>query len=462
MQIKMLNSLPVIIPLFIRQIALLFFALGFSIFFARHYDISLFASYSNTIILLYFALAIGDGAFYIPLMNEDNTRTLIDSAFSRHQIICTIIMLFLIVFSLPISNALFVPPILICFFAVSLVFMPFQSVNQFFFEKKGIFKTNVFNEVTQSAVFFISLWLAFYIGGGFRWAGLAFVMRMFVGCLLAYHWSRYQPRFSVKVPYLSLPNSLRLMAINVMGFLNSIAGPLVLGHFFSISQVAAVNWSISNASYVQQPFIILNRFLIPFFSNKNEVRILNVYRVFSIFYFATLILIFGLSGTILGLVYGQKWMIYINVFYAVLLTTFLVPISVPTGAFAAVSGRSNFILRMNVIRLILFWGVLIVFSKLNFGVWSYIYAQIIAEILHVPTFFIVMRSLSKQVVRAYAMCLTFSSPCMFGVWYYIVRQPDQLNILTKSILVLSLVSLFLFFTLCVSKRSYMEKNEVSI
>lgn len=460
MWIGIIGRLSALAPLFLRQLALSLFSLGFSIFFARNYDISLFASYSNTIILLYFAFSIGDGTFYIPLMSEADDRVLVDSAFSRHQILCVVLAALLIIFSYPISKTLFFPPSLIYFFAISLIFLPFQSANQFFFEKKGNFKTNTFNEVTQSAVFFATLWLTFQLGGGFAWAGLAFVTRALLGCLLAFHWSRYWPRISITVPYFGLYTSIRLVAINVMGFLNSIASPLVLGHFFASPQVAAVNWSVSNASYVQQPFIILNRFLVPFFSNYGESRALNIYRIFSLFYFMILILIFGLSGTILGLVYGQKWMLYINVFYAILLATCLVPISVPTGALASVSGRSDFILKMNMVRLILFWTALIICSLLRFGVWSYVYAQIFAETLHIPTFFIVVKSISRRVMIIYLRHFILSLPFLFMIWYYVVRHPDQLNIPFKFIFVSSLALLFSVVGLYASRLGITGKNGV--
>lgn len=427
-----------VLPLFARQAAILVFSLVFSIVLARYGTFHQFATFSNAVIAMNLLNIMIDPSIYGIAMKYEYNSIQFRSIFLMHITVSVLLTVLLFFGALFISKALFVDVLVVYSIALSILVLPWQAAMQFKSEKTGSFWGNILTETGQIAVFYlISIFSIIYLDDADQSYALsfAFILRSCLGLAAAYHISGEIPKpVCFVINRESYFNSLTIFVVNIIGFSNSLAAPLIIGANLSQKSVAVVNWSVSNAQYVQQPILILNRYLFPKLSKGTNDNFSKVYLCLIGLYVGILGVFALFSKEFIGIVFGIKWLPYANILLLLLLTTVLVPLSVPTGVIANISGKSKIIFSMSVIRIGLFWASLIIFVKLDLGIISFVFAQAVAELLHIITFFLVNKQTALKILQRYALIILCTSWIIILPLYLYYQTESNIKIILIKLL----------------------------
>jgi len=232
-----------------------------------------------------------------------------------------------------------------------------------------------------------------------------------------------------------------------MGFVNSLAAPVILGMHLSRQNVATVNWGNTNVQYVQQPLLILNRYLFPLLAARKteEMRKVFEYFIFIYLFIAGNFIIF--MDVFIRIVFGEKWVAREGILLLLIFTTFFTPISIPTGVIANISGKTKLIFWMSFARIIVFWSLLAVLAYYNFQINAFIVSQAIAEMLHLATFFFVFGKSGLGIIKSYGLTIIATSWIVYLGYSIDYQKATSLEFWSQKITISAfyVLSLYLLF-----------------
>lgn len=289
----------------------------------------------------------------------------------------------------------------------ALVTTSFMVMPQIRMERDLAFDRLAIVEVTQAFAFNLSaVWLALRGWGALSFSS-ALVIRALIGAVLAHRMKPWKMGLRWDPSRLGrhLHFGVALQAGQFVSILKDSISPLFVGMFLGAADVGYVTWASSLGAYALWILMPLQRLYLPFFARLQHDRVrLRRVVAFAIWMANVLaapltILPMALAVPITRLVFGQKWLVALPLYYLFCFGNLFAPCSALVGVLNAL-GQSRKTLAMSVIWMVSTWlfGVpCILFFGLNgFGI-----AMIGVHLTNIFLFWMVWRELSVSPFAAF-------------------------------------------------------------
>jgi O-antigen/teichoic acid export membrane protein len=263
-------------------------------------------------------------------------------------------------------------------------------------------------EVCQAIAFNLSaVFLAWKDFGALSFS-TALMIRAVVGVVLA-HWSM---PWSMGLKW-HLPTLLRhlhfgiaLQAGQFVSMLKDSISPLFVGIFLGVVEVGYVTWASSLAAYAVWILMPMQRIYFPFFASLQhdhvQLRRVVLFTLWmgNVVAAPLTIITLALSRPITILIFGQKWLVALPLYYLFCFGNLFVPCSAPLLAVLNALGQSRKTLAISVMWMATTWlfGVpcIMLFGVNGFGI-----AMLGVQLTNLVLFWIVWRTLSVSPFSAY-------------------------------------------------------------
>lgn len=249
--------------------------------------------------------------------------------------------------------------------ALSLLFTSLQSIAAIRLERRLAFDRLAIAEVSQALAFNgIAVALA-WRGAGARGVAVALLARSVVGAVLTnlispwplgwrWDWPRVRAHLRFGLPY---------QGGNFVNLAKDSITPLLVGALLGAAEVGYVNWAQMVAAYPVMLLMILQRLYLPAFSRmQHHPEALGVFveRILRTTHalcapLAVLALALAVPGT--RLLFGEKWLAALPVFYLCWVANLVVPTAGPLAALLNALGHSGLVFRFAVMWAVSTWAL---------------------------------------------------------------------------------------------------------
>lgn len=290
----------------------------------------------------------------------------------------------------------------------ALVMTSFMVIPQIKMERDLAFDKLAFIEVCQTLVFNMCAILLAWKGWGALSFSTALLIRATTGALLA-NWSmpwRMGLEWDTSTLFRHLQFGVALQAGQFAGVLKDSISPIFVGMLLGAVDVGYVTWATSLAAYAVWILMPIQRIYLPFFARlqHDKVRLQEVvsfvlWMVNGVAAPFTMITL-ALSRPITSLIFGDKWLTALPLFYLFSLGNIFIPCSTPMMGLLNSLGQSRKTLLMSVIWMGTTW-LLGVPCILEFGLLGFGYAMLGVQLSNLLLFLMVRRTLRIPVIPTY-------------------------------------------------------------
>ena len=379
------KSLKGVLALGVRQILVQGINLIGSAILARLLSPSEFGIYSIITFVLNFLMVFGDIGLGASLLRQvdDPQKEDYQAVFTFQQVVVIIVVgIFWIVspiitniYNLPLREIWSFRLLVLALFFTSLRVVPSITLGRSLaFDKLAI------AEVGQAIVFNASVILSAISGAGAMSFSIALALRSMVGTILLtvmnpwqfkvlWDWSRVKRHLRFGLPY---------QGIGVIALIKDSITPIFIGALLGMAQVGYINWALMVAAYPVWALRLFSRIYLPAFSRMQThnqhlssfielaIKINNmIVAPLAVF---TLVLLVPLTS----LVFGEKWLVALPLFYFIWVANLFVPTIMPLMELLNALGHSRITLGFSVMWMVGTWifGVplIILYGGLGFAV----------------------------------------------------------------------------------------------
>jgi O-antigen/teichoic acid export membrane protein len=290
----------------------------------------------------------------------------------------------------------------------ALAMTSFMVMPQIRMERELAFDRLAIVEVCQAIAFNLSAVFLAWRGWGALSFSAALMIRAGIGAILAHRSMPWKMGLMWHPPTLfrHLHFGAAVQAGQFVAMLKDSISPLFVGMFLGTADVGYVTWASSLSAYALWILMPMQRLYMPFFARLQHDRE-QLRRVVSFaLWMANLvaapltIITLALSRPITVLIFGQKWLVALPLYYLFCFGTLLVPSSTPLMGVLNALGQSKKTLAMSVIWMGTTWlfGVpcILLFGLNGFGV-----AMIGVQLTNLVLFWMVWRTLAVSPLAAY-------------------------------------------------------------
>jgi O-antigen/teichoic acid export membrane protein len=290
----------------------------------------------------------------------------------------------------------------------ALVMTSFMVMPQILMERELAFDKLAVVEVSQAITFNMSAVFLAWKGLGPLSFSASLMLRAAVGAILAYRSEPWKMGLMWHPPTLfrHVHFGIQLQAGQFVGMLKDSISPLFVGMFLGTREVGYVTWATSLTAYAVWILMPLQRLYMPLFArlqtDREQLRRVVTFALWmsNAIVAPLTIITLVLSRPITILIFGQKWLVALPLYYIFCFGNLFVPCATPLlGALNAL-GQSRKTLVMSVIWMVTTWlfGVpcIILFGLNGFGI-----AMIGVQLTNLVLFWMVWRVLSVSPFPTY-------------------------------------------------------------
>ncbi len=290
----------------------------------------------------------------------------------------------------------------------ALVMTSFMVMPQIRMERELAFDKLAIVEVCQALAFNLSAVSLAWKGFGALSFSAALMIRAATGALLAYRSMPWEMGLRWHTPTLlqHLHFGIALQTGQFVAMLKDSISPLFVGMFLGTADVGYVTWASSLAAYAVWILMPMQRIYMPFFArlqhDSAQLRRAVLFALWMANAVAaplTLVTV-ALCRPITNLIFGQKWLVALPLFYLFSFGNLLIPCSSPLMGALNALGQAKKTLAMSVTWMAATWllGVpcIILFGVNGFGI-----AMIGVWLTTLPLFWMVSRALSISPFSSY-------------------------------------------------------------
>lgn len=379
---------------------------------ARHMTSAGFGVYGIVTYLLTFLIATSDlglGASLVRGRVEPESRDL-QTVLSIQHLLTIVFAASLWAAAPALRDAYRLPAEATLMFRVIAVGVPltaFQSVSSIRLERHLAFPQLATTEIAQAIVFNGLLLGLVLTGHGLVSFGIALVCRALTGAVMAWSMSpwpvgwrwdlvRTRSMLHFGLPYQGIGLvSLAKDAI-LPGFVAAVAGASALGE---------VQWALLVSSYPVFALFALQRVYLPSFARMGEhpgqlprmvERVLQMTHALAA---PLAVLTLVLIGPITHIVFGDKWLPALPLFYALWLANLFVPTTTPLMSLLNALGRSRTTLGFAVLWMVMTWAIGVP-TILRFGIVGFAWTNVAVQLSNLWLFRIAQREVPFGILRS--------------------------------------------------------------
>ncbi len=290
----------------------------------------------------------------------------------------------------------------------ALVMTSFMVIPQIRMERELAFGKLAVVEVSQAFAFNLTAVYLAWKGYGALSFSAALMIRALVGAMLAH---RSMPwamglRWHPQTLFQYLHFGVALQAGQFVSVLKDSISPLFVGMFLGATQVGYVTWASSLAAYAVWILMPLQRLYLPFFArlqhDREQLRRVVVFALWMANAVAAPLTVFtlALSRPITILIFGQKWLLALPLFFWFSLGNLFIPCSAPLMGVLNALGDSRKTLAVSIMWMVTTWlfGVpcIALFGINGFGI-----AMLGVQFTNLVLFWMVWRTLTLSPFRSY-------------------------------------------------------------
>lgn len=289
----------------------------------------------------------------------------------------------------------------------ALVMTSFMVMPQIRMERELAFDRLAIVEVSQAFAFNITALFFAWKGFGPLSFSTALMIRAATGALLAHRMMPWPMGLRWHPPTLfrHLHFGVALQAGQFVTILKDSISPLFVGMFLGAADVGYVTWANTLGTYPLWILMPLQRLYLPFFArlahDREQLRrvVAFAFWMANVIAAPLTIIILALSRPITSLIFGQKWLVALPLYYLFSFGNLFAPCSALVGVLNAL-GQSNKTLLMSVVWMISTWafGVpcILLFGVNGFGI-----AMVGVQLTNILLFWMVWRVLSVSPFPAF-------------------------------------------------------------
>ena len=379
---------------------------------ARHLSSAGFGVYGIVTYLLTFLIATSDlglGASLVRGRAEPEARDL-QAVLSIQHLLTLVFAAALWAAAPALRDAYRLPAEATLMFRVIAVGVPltaFQAVSSIRLERHLAFPRLATTEIAQALVFNGGLLGLVFTGHGLVSFGIALVCRALTGAVMAWlmspwrigwRWDpvRIRPMLRFGLPYQGVALvSLAKDAI-LPGFVAALAGAAALGE---------VQWALLVSSYPVFVLFALQRVYLPSFARMGEhpgqlPRMVERVLLLTHAVAAPLaVLALALILPITHIVFGDKWLPAVPLFYALWVANLFVPTSTPLTSLLNALGRSRTTFGFAVLWMMMTWAIGVP-AILRFGIVGFAWTNVVVQLSNLWLFRVAQREVRFGILRS--------------------------------------------------------------
>jgi len=327
--------------------------------------------------------------------------------------------------------------------ALSFLFTSLKTVPVILMERAIDFNKVAWVDISESAVFQVTVIFLALTGYGVWSFIMAALIQSVLGAILIYSLSSWRPSFQYN--FISARGligfGLPYQGNTILSFIKDAVTPLFVGAYAGAAAVGYVNWARNLAFAPLMLSQSFGRVAFPAYARLQHDKILlqdaveRSIRMMTLIMFPITTMLFALGPEITHVIFTDKWRPGLLAFYFYCTSPFIIGIMLPLYSAILSLGKSNILLKMASLLLILEWGLGVPFV-LKFGYNGISFSQPIIAI----TFFSVYRHILSEDMIHVSVIKNVYSQFMAAVLSGIVVK-IVMSMLTASIV--SLIALFM-------------------
>ncbi len=389
-----------------------FFFLG-NIVLARILVPQLFGIYAIVSFVVQFFSTFSDvgiGAALIQKKDKLNNEELSTLFWLQQMLVFIVVILVFLTAPLVLRIYTTIPPESVWFIrvmALSFLFTSLKTVPAILMERAINFNKVAWVDILESAAFQVTAISLAFAGFGVWSFIVAALIQSVLGVILIYSLSSWRPSFqyNFKSARSLIGFGLPYQGNTILSFVKDAVTPLFVGVYAGAAAVGYVNWARSLAFAPLMLSQSFGRVAFPAYARLQHDKVLlqdaveRSIRMMTLIMFPITTMLFALGPEITHVIFTDKWKPGLLAFYFYCTAPFIIGIMLPLYSAILSLGKSNILLKMASLLLILEWGLGVPFV-LKFGfngisfnqpiislIFFFIYKHILSEDkMHVAVF----------------------------------------------------------------------------
>lgn len=425
-----------------------------------------FGIYALIMFLITFFILIGDSGLGAVIIRKPGklSNELIATIFTFQQIFMLVLSIILFIVTIFLEPQLKRPET-IWLFRISIIsffLLSFRIVQVQLLERNLLFGKIALLEIMEVLAFQGTAVSLAFAGFGV-WAMviglLAKNVMMFVIILSISQW-KIKYRFDLRHLKPVLPFGLSFQGSHFINFIKDSTVPIWIGATLGMKSLGYITWATSIATYPILLSNILSRLLFPFFSKiqadkeklRNALEMISRINIFVIMAIAAIL--FALAKPIIIILYTEKWLPALNLFYLLILVNFLLGAVNPLiNAFNAI-GKAFYTLKLSIAWILGFWFFSLILVP-RYNITGYGIAVIITYIVNFVCIFDAQKEFNIKIVKNIVSSLFSFIITVAVIQLLTFKLPaDNLVSLIAYIFVTLVIYVLINFLIC--GRQYLE------
>lgn len=382
------------------------------ILLARMLSPAEFGLYAITIFFIAFLGAFGGTGLAAGLIRQQHQPDELDykSVFTAQQVLVAFLVLILWLAAPTVAVAYRLPPDHAWLFrlvALSLLVTSFMVIPQVRLERRLAFDRLAFVEIMQAFTFNTVAVFLVWRGLGPLSFSIALLLRALVGAIMMNWLSpwNFGWRWDWQRIRTHLGFGIFLQGGQVVSLLKDSITPIFVGLYLGTGSVGHINWAQMVANYTVLALMVFQRLYMPVFARLQHDRVALIRFVERVL-FATNTLVAPISvltvvliDPITRLVFGEKWLVALPIFYLLVLANLVVATSTPLQGLLNALGQSRTTFAFTLLWAAVTWimGLPLIYW---FGALGFALANVGVQITNFWLFAIVRKQLPIQIWKA--------------------------------------------------------------
>lgn len=425
-----------------------------------------FGIYALIMFLITFFALIGDsglGAVIIRKKGELSDK-LIATIFTFQQIFMLIISIILLFITFFIEPQLKKPET-IWLFRISIIsffLISFRMVQVQLLERNLLFGKIAFLEIMEVLAFQgVAVSLAVAKFG--VWAMVIGLLNknivMLVIIFFISEWKIHY-RFDLRRLKPILPFGLSFQGSHFINFIKDSTVPIWISYILGVKFLGYITWANSLSIYPILLSNLLSRILFPFFSRiqndkdkfKNALEMITRINIFTIMAVSTVF--FALARPITVILYTEKWLPALNLFYLLVLSTFLLGAIIPfINAFNSI-GKAFYTFKLSLAWALGFWFFSILLVP-RFGITGYGLAVLITYLINIICMIDARKQFDIKILKNIMPSL-ISFVAVVLIIKFLIFKIEINNLILLIIFILITLILYILINFLLSGKQYVE------
>lgn len=365
------KSLKGMSALFVRQVLVKVIFFAGNIVLARLLAPEIFGIYAIVQFVVQFFSTFGDvgiGAALIQKKGELSQEELSTTFWLQQMLVWIVVGAVVLAAPLVLKVYPTLPPVgvwLIRTMAVCFLFSSLKTIPAILMERNIDFNRIAWVDITENLVFQAVAISCAYLGYGVWSFVAAAIMRSFMGAALIYAISSWRPGFHYRFESVKglVRFGLPYQGNQILNFTKDAVTPLFVGAYAGAAAVGYLNWA---RNFAFAPLMIsetFGRVAFPVFSKLQDDKELlartieRSIRMVTLVMFPITAIMIALGPEVTHLVFTDKWRPGIVAFYFYCTSPFVIGIMLPLYSAILSLGRSEILLKMASVLLMLEWGM---------------------------------------------------------------------------------------------------------